>query len=70
MTVDELRTVLDVLPGDLEVVTEGCDCTGNVRWAYMDDIGGRVLLLRDEFDGPVEFWDLKRALAGACSQPR
>lgn len=30
MTVGQLRALLDQLPDDYQVTTEGCDCTGDV----------------------------------------
>jgi hypothetical protein len=37
MTIDELIKDLKKYPGDLEVLTEGCDCIGDVVSSRLDE---------------------------------
>ncbi len=46
MTVKELREALSSYPDDAEIVTEGCDCFGDV--GHVQQYTGKVLLCRTD----------------------
>lgn len=46
MTVSQLIEILLRAPQDLEVYTEGCDCTGEIGKAVIDDM--RIMLCRPD----------------------
>jgi hypothetical protein len=47
MEVSQLIALLQQMPQDAEVITEGCDCTGDTHAVMLDD-GGQVTILREE----------------------